>query len=122
MATIVSPDYVIQRQEGKGRGMVALHKLDPKDCILEESPVVAILDNSSLENTCYNCFAIKGRPFSYRDCNPHIADKEAKTKFLRCGGCGIAKYCDKVRLRYCCAPSTPVPDVLSVADAVQMLI
>lgn len=91
--------YAVKKIKSRGKGLVARRNLDPDNCIIEEPSDMAILDNSSLEDTCDNCFAIRGRPMSYPTHNPYNADEQERTKFLRCGGCGVVKYCNQVRLR-----------------------
>lgn len=80
----------------KGNGLYASKLFAPGELILSiEKPPVAVLNNSSLDLSCSNCFAYKPK-----DAGSDQADGINAASLSTCAGCHTLRYCSKVGLRF----------------------
>ena len=94
-STLISQSKVFSSKErtgGKGNGLFAKQTIKLSDVILTvERPLIEALDNTRLDDTCYNCLETPGIFEQTAD------GLEARNSALRrCTGCKVVRYCGRV--------------------------
>ena len=64
-----------------------------------DSPLVAVLDSSHLQDTCACCFSCLPNIISHREGLPENPQNQERRRLKSCLGCKAVRYCSKVSLR-----------------------
>jgi hypothetical protein len=70
-----------------GRGLVATQDVPAGNLLLRSNPLISVVDDILLENSCSACFAPSKR-----------VDAVLGKELFKCTGCNLLRYCSKVVL------------------------